>query len=32
MRDWVGEMRRHFVGSWAVVKMISDDVFDVLSE
>lgn len=31
MRDWVSEMWRHFVGSWAVVKMISDDVFDVLS-
>lgn len=31
MCDWVGEMRRHFVGSWAVVKMISDDVVDVLT-
>lgn len=32
MRDRVGEMQRHFVGSRAIVKMISDDVFDVLSE
>ena len=31
MRDWVGEMRWHFVWSRTAVKMIGDDVIDVLS-